>query len=204
MTQDAGSFRKVAVLTGITALIGGAEISQSKATTLTPSQSQTFTSFTQTGNGTTDSSVGPYNDFSSALGTLTGVQFQLSSNIGELSTFTPSLTATVTVDGITISTPASTTGAYDFSVTNVNSTLLAYVTGGSTFNATLALTVSDCEGTCAVTWDPPAASLVVDYAYTPVSTTPVPAALPLFTTGLAGLGFTTWRSRRKQKAAKQS
>ena len=204
MTQDAGSFKKIAVLTGITALIGGAEISQSKATTLTPSQSQTFTSFTQTGNGTTDSSVGPYNDFSSALGTLTGVQFQLSSNIGELSTFTPSLTATVTVDGITISTPASTTGAYDFSVTNLNSTLLAYVTGVSTFNATLALTVSDCEGACSVTWDPPPASLVVDYEYTPVSTTPVPAALPLFTTGLAGLGFTTWRSRRKQKAAKQS
>ena len=207
MTQDAGSFKKIAVLTGITALIGGAEISQSKATTLTPSQSQTFTSFTQTGNGTTDSSVGPYNDFSSALGTLTGVQFGLSSSISgnfAFNDYPGSLTATVTVDGITIGTPASTTGTYDFSVTNLNSTLLAYVTGGSTFNATLALTVSDCEGTCAVTWDPPAASLVVDYAYTPVSTTPVPAALPLFTTGLAGLGFTTWRSRRKQKAAKQS
>jgi hypothetical protein len=207
MTQDAGSFKKIAVLTGITALIGGAEISQSNATTLTTSQqTSTFDPFTQTGNGTADSSVGPYNDFSSALGTLTGVQFGLSSSISGNFAFNDhpgSLTAAVTVDGIQIGTQ-SATGTFDFSVTNMNSTLLAYVTGASTFNAGLSLTVSDCEGACSVTWDPPAPSLVVDYEYTPVSTTPVPAALPLFTTGLAGLGFTTWRSRRKQKAAKQS
>jgi hypothetical protein len=203
MTQDAGSFKKIAVLTGMTALIGGAEISQSNAATTTP-QTQTF-DFSQPGNGTNTDSVGSYNDFQSSAGTLTGVQFDLSSSISRSGEgFDSNLTATVKVDGITIGTPATTTGTYDFSVTSMNSTLLAYVTGSGTFNASLSLMVSDCEGTCTVTWDPPAQGLTVDYVYTPVSSTPLPAALPLFATGLAGLGLLTSRNRRKRKNTKQS
>ena len=48
------------------------------------------------------------------------------------------------------------------------------------------------------------AGLTVDYVYNPISTTPLPPALPLFTTGLAGLELIAWRHLRKQKAAKQS
>ena len=34
-----------------------------------------------------------------------------------------------------------------------------------------------------------------------VSTTPLPAALPLFATGLGGLGFLSWRRKKKAQAA---
>ena len=37
--------------------------------------------------------------------------------------------------------------------------------------------------------------------FTPASTTPLPAALPLFATGLGGLGLLGWRRKRKAQAA---
>jgi hypothetical protein len=208
MTQDERSFKKIAVLTGMTALIGGAEISQSNAATTAP-QTLSFTTLTQMGNGTTPDESVIFNDFNPTLGTLTAVQFILNSTITAIFT-TRSPSATVKVDSEQIGSSGTSTGPYDIPAQTITDpTILSFVTGGSTFGVNLSLTAiglsNDTEG---FTWNSssPAtpAGLTVDYVYDPVSTTPLPPALPLFTTGLAGLGLTAWRSLRKQKAAKQS
>jgi hypothetical protein len=38
------------------------------------------------------------------------------------------------------------------------------------------------------------------YDYVPVVATPLPAALPLFATGIGGLGLPSWRRKRKSRA----
>ena len=43
-------------------------------------------------------------------------------------------------------------------------------------------------------------SLYYEYQGTNVTNTPLPAALPLFATGLAGLGLLGWRRKRKAQA----
>ena len=192
----------------MTALIGGAEISQSNAATSTP-QNQLFPTLTQMGDGTTPESVS-FNDFNPTLGTLTAVQFILNSTITAINTAQTNPSATVKVDSEQIGSSGTSTGPYDIAVQTITDpTILSFVTGSSTFDVDLSLTATslsnDTEG---FTWNSTSSStpagLTVDYVYTPVSTTPLPPALPLFTTGLAGLGLMAWRSLRKQKAAKQS
>jgi hypothetical protein len=197
MMQHAGSFRKIAFLAGLTALIGGAEISQSNATTLTtPPQNMGFD--ISATNGSPGAKTLTFNDFHPSLGTLTALQFGLNSMITNV-VDDPTLTASVTIDSVLIGQSTSL-GSFIIPVTNETSpTILGYVTGTSTFDVNLSLSVS-CDG-CDIDWDPPQQGVTIDFLYT---TTPLPAALPLFTTGLLGLGFTTLRSRRKHKAAKQS
>jgi hypothetical protein len=206
MTQDERSFKKIAVLTGMTALIGGAGISQSNAATTTP-QSLSFTTLTQMGDGTTPESV-IFNDFNPTLGTLTAVQFILNSTITAINT-NQSPSATVKVDSEQIGSSGTSAGPYDIAVQTITDpTILSFVTGSSTFDVNLSLTATGLNDTEGFTWNSssPAtpAGLTVDYVYNPVSTTPLPPALPLFTTSLAGLGLMAWRSLRKRKAAKQS
>jgi hypothetical protein len=197
MMQHAGSFRKIAFLAGLTALIGGAEISQSNATTLTtPPQNMGFD--ISATNGSPGAKTLTFNDFHPTLGTLTALQFGLNSMITNV-VDDPTLTASVTIDGVLIGQSTSL-GSFIIPVTNETSpTILSYVTGTGTFNVNLSLSVT-CDG-CDIDWDPPQQGVTVDFQYT---TTPLPAALPLFTTGLAGLGFTTWRRRRNHKPAKKS
>ena len=207
MIQDERSFKKIAVLTGMTALIGGAEISQSNATTTTP-QTLSFSTLTQMGDGTTPPESVSFNDFNPTLGTLTAVQFILNSTITAINT-NQSPNATVKVDSQQIGSSGTSVGPYDIAVQTITDpTILSFVTGSSTFDVNLSLTATGVNDTEGFSWNSssPAtpAGLTVDYVYNPVSTTPLPPALPLFTTGLAGLGLMAWRSLRKQKAAKQS
>jgi hypothetical protein len=199
------SFKNVVVLVGLTTLVGGAEISKVNAATMSqtdqlPAVQATSTSFSA-GVGTGSLS---FNRFDVSMGTLTEVQFSLASNISATGTIV-SLSASANANGQGIGSPATATGPYDVSLFQVPLDSSFYE-GTGTFSVLLFLVaVSPTTGT--VTWDspPPDGSLAVTYTFTPAPpAVPLPAALPLFATGLAGLGFTTWRSRRKQKTKKRA
>ena len=74
--------------------------------------------------------------------------------------------------------------------------------GGGTFPV-IALFEVNCEGACSGEgW---VGNLAVSYTFDPPpSETPLPAALPLFATGVAGLAAMGLRKRRKQKAKEQA
>jgi hypothetical protein len=211
MTHDTGSFKKVAVLTGLTMVVGGAEISEASAATLSLFDSMPIVQVSTTSSGSNTATLN-FNQFNAsgalAGATLTDVQFSLISNIQNSGSTPFSISATVTVDGgVQIGPTGTTTGAFSFGPTEgvLSPPALSFYEGSSTFGVILTLAVGT-EGFSVVTWDPPPPDgLTVTYTYTPAtSATPLPAALPLFTAGLAGLGFTTWRSRRKQKTIKQA
>jgi hypothetical protein len=124
----------------------------------------------------------------------------------------PSISATVQIDSVQIG-PTGTAlvggGAFNFGPTEaaLSPPALSFYEGTSTFDVLLSLSVISSESVEAfVTWGSFVdEGLTLTYTYTPgISATPLPAALPLFATGVAGLGFTTWRSRRKRKPAEPS
>jgi hypothetical protein len=202
VAHDPNSFKKIAVLTGLTVLIGGAEISNADAATTTP-QTDTF-NFTigsefDGGSSSTSESLS-FAGFNASLGTLTEVDVEVNSSINSNAT---SLGASVTLPGQPFaSLSTNSVGSFIEGPSGVTTGLSGFI--GSTWSASLALSSSDgfitwCggEATCVGT-----TGLTVTYDYTPVSATPLPATLPLFASGLAGLGITTWRRRRKQTAKK--
>ena len=206
MTHDPNSFKKVAALTGLTVLIGGAEISNAHATTFSD-PTQTFSYMIGSYGDFESSTLSPdgtlsFAGFNAGLGTLTQVEVQLNSNFNFDSR---SVDASVTLAGESIGSSNPTNGSAP-SIVNVpftedvlfTTSLSPFIT--SSISADLAFGTSDGYGTWSGSGSP--AGITVTYTYTPVSNTPLPATLPLFAGGLAGLGFTTWRSRRKQTAKK--
>jgi len=196
VTHDPNSFKKVAVLTGLTVLIGGAEISNANANTTTPQTdafSYTIGSFNDFESSNTSNSLS-FLGFNTSLGTLTEVNVQLNSFISSNAT---SLTASVSLAGQSV---GSTTSKGEFDKTATFTTSLSSFET-ATITAALSLMTSDgfASWTSVNSSNTPE-GLTVSYEYTPTSTTPLPATLPLFAGGLAGLGFTTWRRRRKQTA----
>jgi hypothetical protein len=196
VTHDPNAFKKIAVLTGLTVLIGGTEISKANANTTTP-QTDTFFysigSFSDGGSSNTSNSLS-FNGFNTSLGTLTEVDVQLNSYISSNAT---SLSASVALAGQSVGSTTST-GEFDKTATFTTS-LSSFET--ATITAALSLMTSDGFAN----WSSSSSSqtpegLTVSYEYTPISATPLPATLPLFAGGLAGLGFTTWRRRQKQTA----
>jgi hypothetical protein len=188
MTGDVGvGFKKIAVLTGLTILVGGAEISQAKAAPINQTDIFSLDSFDQCGCASDNET---FSQFNSSLGTLTGVTVGLTSSLTEAEGFTAaSLTAP---DAVSFST--SSAGTFDQS-TMLSTDLSPYI-GSGTITADL-----DISGP--VVW---AGSVEVNYTYTPAPPpppplpgTPLPGALPLFATGLASLGVGAWRKRRKQQ-----
>lgn len=132
--------------------------------------------------------------FDPSLGTLTNVELVMTSQIVEpIGSF---VTATaeafpVILDGFTV---APTTN-FDFSATK----LAAPFIGIGIFPATFDYFAS-CPGGCGGTgWF---GNLQLIYTYDPPgdAVTPLPAALPLFATGLGALGLLGWRRKRKQAA----
>ena len=213
MSHDQSAFKKVAVLTGLTMLVGGAEISEANAAPgQTETQTQTFlVTGTTAGNTVMPTDTLNFNEFNTSLGNLISVEFSLDSNVSVSGTFFGPIPAVVSVDGGIQIGPSSSggTGTYDFGPTSgvLSPPSLAFYEGSSTFAVLLSLTGSSESSGSIFQWDGKdngETGLTVTYNYTPISTTPLPAALPLFTAGLAGLGFTTWRSRRKQKTKKQT
>ena len=193
-SNDAGSLRKIAVLIGLVIVVGGAEISKVGAATLT--QTETMPSIQTVGAlSQSNSAVVDFNQFNTALGTLTDVQFTLTSVIDvEISAqgFNPTIAATVQIDDVQIgptgSAPGNSGSVFSFGPTEavLSPPALSFYEGSSTFGVSLSLNVSSGEIETIATWD----SLVDDalaftYTYTPaISGTPLPAGLPLFATGV--------------------
>ena len=119
MTHDPSSFKKVAVLTGLTMLVGGAEISEADATTLSQLSQQIDMPTVQTaGYGSqSNSATLDFDQFPASSGTLTDVQFSLISNIGE-SGDVYSISAQVSVDsGVPIGPAGTASGPFNFGPT---------------------------------------------------------------------------------------
>jgi len=179
-----------AVLTGLTVLAGG--VGQADAAT----QTDTF-SLTVVAEGGTSSKNESFLQFNPALGTLTSVDFSLDSYLD----LVLGGTASVSVDSVQLSSQSSS-GSYDPTFSGLSGAAnAAFYTGTSNFNAVLSL-----YGGSAASWtgNGDYTGLTLTYDYTPVSTTPLPATLPLFATGAAGIGLTAWRKRRKRKAVEQA
>jgi hypothetical protein len=190
--HDPGSFKKAAVLTGLTVMMGGAEVSTADAATTVP-QVLPF-NISNTFHPPVNLDFNQFNDAGGTL-TLTGVNVGLNSNI-DIGNTNGSFTATVSVNSAQLFSTGSP-GPF-----NGSTTLGAnpFFVGLGTFPVVLALN-PNCEGTCSGEgW---LGQVSVSFNYDPAqSAVPLPAALPLFASGAAGLGVLGWRNRRKQKTKK--
>jgi hypothetical protein len=185
MTQDTSSFKKVVVLIGLTLLVGGAEIS-SAATII---QDKKFGALI-----TTSTETVPYIQFDPSLGTLTDVELVMTSQIvvpiGSLIAAFASAFPII-LDGIT--TQVTT----NFNVSD-NNVFNGQFIGVGSFLATFDY-FANCAGSCG--GDGWSGNLKITYTYDPPpSQVPLPAALPLFATGLGALGLLAWRRKRKAAA----
>jgi len=190
---------------GLTVLAGA--VGAARADTIT--QTQNF-SFGPPVPGFGDVQTGLFfNTFNPALGTLTDVEFSLSSNVQIFNLgpsnpfFLGTVDASVGVYGLatlagntwnSVQSPwilpfnSSFTG-----VSNPSLPLSYYAQPGPYFE--LSLFLGDSDQLTTPGW---AGTLTLTYDYTPA--TPLPAALPLFATGLGGLGLLGWRRKRKAQA----
>jgi hypothetical protein len=222
MAHEPSSPKKVAVLTGLTMLAGGVEVSRAIADTTTP-ETHGF-NLTSSGSGppaVTD--ILTFQKFNQS-GTLTGVTFTLDSQfIDPLASTGGSLVSSYAISIQVDNQPAITSQSFGaalphtFDITNppglsglVGALDQNFYTGSGTFLVTLGIicgtAANGCEGGVKWVGDNSTGAnetgLTLTYTFNPTPIqTPLPAALPLFATGLGGLGLAAWRSRRKQKLA---
>lgn len=191
MSHYPSSSKKVAVLTGLTMLVSGAEILSANANTTIP-EVEPFNIGNAGGGGDLN-----FNQFNES-GTLTGVKFELNSNVSIFNS--NGFTASVSVLGGPL---FSQNFAGLFSTSQTLGSNPAFI-GGGEFPVHVLLE-NNCEGPCSGEgWQ---GTLAVSYTFDPLpstSETPLPAALPLFATGVAGLAVMGLRKRRKQKAKEQA
>jgi len=185
MSKVFSSSSKASALIGLAMLVGGAGVSSAD----TIVQSQTFgpiaDSFTQ---------KHVYALFDPALGTLTRVEYALTSTIFD------KLGVTVSANLVFESGDSSgfngqimTLFPVEFDAGNPLQPPSAY-TGISTFFALLSYS-SNCAHDCGSGWS---GQLDITYTYTPnPSAVPLPAAAPLFATGVGALAVLGWRRKRK-------
>jgi hypothetical protein len=199
MASEASSLQKVAVLTGLTMMIGGAEISEASAAVVT--QSASFDLEVNTAFNSPATFSPSFSAFDSSLGTLTEIDVLLDSTLFMSGVFGASAEIQVNTSNAT-ATGNFPTGPFDQSFV---------LSPGSTppnITLTLATTCEQTSGPDCASWTSDSGEvgeqpgLTLEYIYTPTTAaTPAPAALPLFATGLAALGFGAWRRRRKQSRA---
>jgi hypothetical protein len=203
MSQDTRAFKKVAFLTGLTVLVCGSQIAA--ASTISQTNSPPFNLNLSNPPTTTNKNLS-FDRFNGALGTLTDVKIDLASSIFEDSSITFQASAGSSLSGLlnngTFIHAGSASGVTYNSTTHP--TLTGY-TGAGSFLIGLVYSMFACGegGTCGIGagWT---GTVTVTYTYDPVSSVPLPAALPMFATGVAGLGFMGWLRRLKQKAKKQA
>ena len=121
-------------------------------------------------------------------------------------------------DEIQQSIPTISGHSYDVSfslITNVpsandffagwgNSPFLSFIGTGPTSLTTYSAVLSATGPSMQLSFlglNPPGWTAVANVSVTPVSSTPLPAALPLFATGLGAIGLFGWRKKRKAAAA---
>jgi hypothetical protein len=177
------ALKKVAVLTGLTMAMGGAEVSGAATMTTEGPFSINLTTPGPPFFAMTATQNVPFTAFNTSLGTLDSALFTLNT------TSIDSGSGAVGVLGLTEN--VTSTGQLQFGgslpLTDFNTAFTAIVT------------LTNNSENNAATWD---GNLSLTYDYTPA--TPLPASLPLLATGLGGLGLAAWRSRRKQKPATES
>jgi hypothetical protein len=200
-----------AILTGLMALAGG-DCDANAATLTTPPVTDTFFVFAAT--GVTEAVQTPalqFPQFNPSLGTLTSVDFSLTSSISGAAF----VLAQFIVNGAQLaSAPPLVGGAFDFTMVSGlapdQGLDTAFYTGSGNIGTgpgqtgvVLELT-STGLGPGGVAWagNGTGQGLTLVYDYTPA--TPLPAALPLFATGLGGLGLLGWRRKRKAQAGRVS
>jgi hypothetical protein len=212
MANEASSLKKAAVLTGLTMVMGGAEVSETRAATQVQTFSFNFNVMGTTGNDTQTVSPG-FLAFDSSKGMLTEVDIFLDSTVSISRFFNTTATISTPLFTATMGPPnpipaaSDINGPFDHTASSMlSSDLMKFMTTPSFM---LTLHAINCEpgATCA-TWVSAAddgankpTALTLDYVYNPVTAVPLPGALPLFATGLAGLGLLALGRRRKQNRA---
>jgi hypothetical protein len=190
--------RKAALLIGLSISMGG--ICDANAATTTP-VTETFFVFAATGvDQATDTLQFP--QFNPSLGTLTSVDFSLSSSISGAAF----LSAEVATGGVLLVEQLNTGNPTPFDFTNQNGLFpplgltTAFYTGSGNIDVDLTLNSSGA-GPGGVAWSGSEnfTGLTLVYDYTPAAT-PLPAALPLFATGIGALGLLGLRRKRKSQA----
>jgi len=184
---------KAAALIGLSLAVTG--VSAAKAATI--SQTDTFSlsrsdSFAEVS----------FAQFNPSLGTLTHVELSL---ISSLSAAPLAADADIFPDlnnpNLTIGVTTTAAGPFDFTITGLQQGLTTVdYTGSGDFPGALFLN----DGPSSAIWsgNGPGQGLTLTYDYTPAMiATPLPATLPLFASGLGGLGLFGWHRKRKARAA---
>jgi hypothetical protein len=144
--------------------------------------------------------------FDPSLGTLTSVDFSLVSVLGGGFAFGHSEAEPIAVTQTGFLFPFGINpGPYDFTnVSGLQSFLTtADYTGSGNFDFVPLLdNLLSMQGSPPATWtaNGPGQGLTLTYDYTPAPSTSLPAALPLFATGLGALGLFGWRRKRRAQA----
>jgi hypothetical protein len=194
----ANSLTKATLLTALTMLVGGVEIAS--ASTITSVGPVTFGPF-NVGNTFGTAHI---NQFNPLQGTLTQVEIDLTSTLVDVPTASIGAEAKSPSGDLTGSTflakidSAGDSVSYD-STTTYSSSLSPYQGTGTfplTFEYFTNCTLIGENPSCGDGWS---GSVTVEYTYN-VTTTPLPATLPLFASGIGGLGLFGWRRKRKAQA----
>lgn len=186
---------KTAVLIGLS--IAMSSVCDANAATTTP-VTMAVDVFSATGVTKTTETL-QFPQFNPSLGTLTSVDFSLSSSISGNST---SFLSAVVAPGGALLTEETSLGSFNF--TNTSGLLAqpaAFYTGSGNIDVDLTIN-STGLGSGAIVWQGGTGGgtdtgLTLAYDYTPA---PLPAALPLFAGGLGAMGLLGWRRKRKVQA----
>ena len=195
MANEARSLTKATLLIALTMLVGGAEIA--RASTVTSVGPVTFGPF---GFGSLNGTAN-IDQFNPLQGTLTEVEIDLTSQLVDVPTAGVGAEVKSPSGDLTGSTFLATIDAagdpvsYD-STTTYSSSLGPYQgTGQFPLNFEYFTDCTLVSESCGRGWS---GSVTVKYTFD--ATTPLPAALPLFATGLGALGLFGWRRKRKAQA----
>ena len=187
MTHDTGSLKKVALLTGLMMLFGGAEIS-SAATIV---QSKSFGPLS----GPNGSTTLTYDQFNPSDGTLSSIEATLAAEFAEPVGTTWSLA--LNINNVLFITVIGT-GTQSFTGAPISFSNISPFIGVGDFPVLVTYAaVCGLDPACGAGAN---GNLDITYNFIPAAV-PLPGSLPLFATGLAALGLLAWRRKRKAVTA---
>jgi hypothetical protein len=196
----------------ITSVNAPTEISQTLILDLFPSIYGTLTSVDLSLGGNINTSGTIANNSASPQSYSLSVSEQLSysGGVGAPSNF-PSLNAGGSVGPFSGTLASGATDSFSGSASlgptnSTITTLLNEWTGSGTFDVLLSsltgISISGGGGNLSASQSSDAGGMItLTYNFGPTSTTPLPASLPLFASGLGALGLLGWRRKRKAQAA---